>query len=447
LPSSDRELVEGYLAWKWGLQANLPVDHPYRNAPPTTGDAGVPGDPIAMTLDRSIVDSDGARLNIGVDAADDVSWSVTSSSPWVRVVDPDGIGADGVDVLIDPHGGHDYRTAEIELVSTGGSASRVLVLQLGVCEGSSLDCNANGISDACEVGWGMTPDENANGIPDGCEIGRIVDVPEEYPTISAALDHAVDGWTIRLAPGTYADRLDIRDHHVRVEGVGHPSETVIDASAHQDGVVRISARAATTDLGPVRLSRMTLRGGSGSLDSAGVRIGGGVSLEGGYATIDECVVEQNHADLGGGLAIRNGGLAVIDSTIRDNAAQEFGGGLEMIDATVVLVGSVVTGNDAGILAGGVRNRSSLESTLALFDSAICGNRPDNLVGPWIDLGASEVCACAADINLDGIVDGADLALVASAWGETVSPADVNGDDVVDGADLAEILAGWGICDS
>jgi hypothetical protein len=27
--------IEGYLAWKWGLQANLPAGHPYKNAPPS----------------------------------------------------------------------------------------------------------------------------------------------------------------------------------------------------------------------------------------------------------------------------------------------------------------------------------------------------------------------------------------------------------------------------
>lgn len=31
---SDRQKTEGYLAWKWGLQANLPVSHPYYSAPP-----------------------------------------------------------------------------------------------------------------------------------------------------------------------------------------------------------------------------------------------------------------------------------------------------------------------------------------------------------------------------------------------------------------------------
>lgn len=32
--AADRQRIEGYLAWKWGLTANLPVGHPYRNTPP-----------------------------------------------------------------------------------------------------------------------------------------------------------------------------------------------------------------------------------------------------------------------------------------------------------------------------------------------------------------------------------------------------------------------------
>ena len=34
LPTADRQKLEGYLAWKWGLTANLPVDHPYKTTPP-----------------------------------------------------------------------------------------------------------------------------------------------------------------------------------------------------------------------------------------------------------------------------------------------------------------------------------------------------------------------------------------------------------------------------
>ena len=35
LSDTDRQKVEGYLAWKWGLEANLPAGHPYENAAPT----------------------------------------------------------------------------------------------------------------------------------------------------------------------------------------------------------------------------------------------------------------------------------------------------------------------------------------------------------------------------------------------------------------------------
>lgn len=34
LTTADRQRLEGYLAYKWGLQANLPSNHPFRNAPP-----------------------------------------------------------------------------------------------------------------------------------------------------------------------------------------------------------------------------------------------------------------------------------------------------------------------------------------------------------------------------------------------------------------------------
>lgn len=34
LTQGQTETVEGYLAWKWGIQGNLPVNHPFRNFPP-----------------------------------------------------------------------------------------------------------------------------------------------------------------------------------------------------------------------------------------------------------------------------------------------------------------------------------------------------------------------------------------------------------------------------
>lgn len=34
LTTTDRQLLEGYLAWKWGLVASLPAGHPYKTAAP-----------------------------------------------------------------------------------------------------------------------------------------------------------------------------------------------------------------------------------------------------------------------------------------------------------------------------------------------------------------------------------------------------------------------------
>ena len=34
LSTVDRQRVQGYLAWKWGLVSNLPAGHPYKTAAP-----------------------------------------------------------------------------------------------------------------------------------------------------------------------------------------------------------------------------------------------------------------------------------------------------------------------------------------------------------------------------------------------------------------------------
>lgn len=51
--------------------------------------------------------------------------------------------------------------------------------------------------------------------------------------------------------------------------------------------------------------------------------------------------------------------------------------------------------------------------------------------------------CRGDLNWDGEVDGADLAVLLSGWGAMSAQGDINHDDEVDGADLAILLGNWG----
>ncbi len=65
------------------------------------------------------------------------------------------------------------------------------------------------------------------------------------------------------------------------------------------------------------------------------------------------------------------------------------------------------------------------------------------VGASVLLVADGSLQCApADLNCDGIVDGADLGELLAAWG-TPGPGDLDGNGVVDGADLGELLSQWG----
>ncbi len=54
-------------------------------------------------------------------------------------------------------------------------------------------------------------------------------------------------------------------------------------------------------------------------------------------------------------------------------------------------------------------------------------------------------SCAADLNCDGVVNGADLGVLLGAWGAQSGAADINASGVVDGADLGMLLSVWGPC--
>ncbi|MEC9232593.1 MAG: dockerin type I repeat-containing protein, partial [Planctomycetota bacterium] len=57
----------------------------------------------------------------------------------------------------------------------------------------------------------------------------------------------------------------------------------------------------------------------------------------------------------------------------------------------------------------------------------------------VDQGSNS--AAAEDLNGDGAIDGADLALLLASWGQP-GDADFDGNGAVDGADLARLLGAW-----
>lgn len=70
-----------------------------------------------------------------------------------------------------------------------------------------------------------------------------------------------------------------------------------------------------------------------------------------------------------------------------------------------------------------------------------------VAGASVDRGAYEfgsVAVAVGDLNADGQVDAADLAMLLGSWGACLGcPADLDGDGAVGGSDLAALLGAWG----
>jgi len=86
--------------------------------------------------------------------------------------------------------------------------------------------------------------------------------------------------------------------------------------------------------------------------------------------------------------------------------------------------------------------------LFLGSSSVCDNSPEDIVGPWTDLGQNDQCgvpACLGDLNSDRVVNSTDLGLVLALWDSNNPLADLNGDGTVNASDLGLLLGSWGLC--
>jgi hypothetical protein len=58
--------------------------------------------------------------------------------------------------------------------------------------------------------------------------GAVINVPASQPTIQAGIDAAANGDTVVVAPGTYAERIDLTGKAIEVRNSAGPATTTID---------------------------------------------------------------------------------------------------------------------------------------------------------------------------------------------------------------------------
>jgi hypothetical protein len=109
------------------------------------------------------------------------------------------------------------RSAPLARTARLGMLSIALVLLLGGCAGADHPVWQRITPDVISTRVPVTlPSDTAPALP--AHVPAIIRVPEEYPTIQAAVDHAVPGQLISIAPGVYHEAVRVRTPHLTIRG-------------------------------------------------------------------------------------------------------------------------------------------------------------------------------------------------------------------------------------
>ena len=102
----------------------------------------------------------------------------------------------------------------------------------------------------------------------------VIRVPQDFSTIQGAIDAAVNGDTVRVAPGTYIENIDFLGKAITVASETGPDVTIIDGSSSVAG----SVVSFTSGEGPTSvLNGFTVQNGDAS-EGGGVTISQGKRL-------------------------------------------------------------------------------------------------------------------------------------------------------------------------
>jgi parallel beta-helix repeat protein len=195
--------------------------------------------------------------------------------------------------------------------------------------------------------------------------GSSVTVPDKYATIQEAIDAAVDGDVIVVAEGVYRENIDFKGKNIvlRSKDPDDPavvSETIIDGG---DSGTVVSFRSGEGE-GAV-LSGFSVTRGSGILIS-----GGSTPL------IEKCIIEDNTAEFGAGIAIFDSSPSIIGNTIIGNSGF-LGGGLFIEESSPLIEGNTIASNRAEMGSGMVIISNSAPTVI---DNIIADNTAVRLGG-------------------------------------------------------------------
>ncbi len=229
--------------------------------------------------------------------------------------------------------------------------------------------------------------------------GKMINVPEDYQTIQAAIESAEEGDEIWVAEGTYNEDIDFMGKNIKLYG-GFAGELVAEnhiiKGTGSGPVVRIDKGETSEAV----LAGFTITGGDyshgggliiGSLTattsptimgnifvSNQATYGGGIYVHLSNSEISNNEFIDNESLMsGGGIHVSSQGLVTIDSnSFENNKAGTFGGGLLIGMSNPVVKNNYFIKNKA-VYGGGAISISE-DSSPELDNNSFNGNTPDDV---------------------------------------------------------------------
>jgi len=180
-----------------------------------------------------------------------------------------------------------------------------------------------------------------------------IHVPGDYPSIQEAIDAAVEGALVLVAPGTYVENIDFLGKMITLRGALGPDVTVIDGD--QSGSV---VRFALSETEEAVIEGFTIRNGWPSSE------GGGIFCYRSSPTIKNCRITENSTYSGGGGigCVNHASPTITNCTIINNIGGA-GGGLYSDYSSPTITNCTFLGNGAGCGGGGAIRSDESSTTI------------------------------------------------------------------------------------
>jgi hypothetical protein len=217
----------------------------------------------------------------------------------------------------------------------------------------------------------------------------VITVPGDHPTIQSAIDAAVAGDTVLVAPGTYFENINFRGKAITVESDQGPEVTIIDGDLAGSVVTFSSGEGPASVLRGFTLQRGNASGIYGDY-------GGGVRIKGSSPTIQGDIITNNAACGSGGGIEAEFSSARIEGNLITNNTQSLpcsggpgGGGISVLGAgQTQIIHNIIEGNSWGFFGGFGGGITLFGGTPTVRGNVIRGNSVVNH-GGGIDVGNSD----------------------------------------------------------